>query len=274
MKQLTCLTIAACASLALSLTAFGGPEPLPSGKEMKEVAPAPPPECFDWSGFYVGAFGGFKHASVDNDLNPTGDWFLFPEDRITVIAHSAHDADLDGNGAEAGGFLGYNWQRGCWVFGIEGSGAGVFLRDSFDSNTFPMPTLTDKSIQQAFHTNYLATVGPRIGWSIGQFLPYFTGGVAFGNISYESRLHNVSGSPTGGYFSADSEDDDNVGWFVGGGLQWALTQHWGVRFQYEYVDLGSVSFDAPGTFPFTDFSTHNHAELSEHNVSFALMYKF
>jgi outer membrane immunogenic protein len=274
MKQLTCLTIAACASLALSLTAFGGPEPLPSGKEMKEVAPAPPPECFDWSGFYIGAFGGYKHAAVKSDLDATGDWLLFPLDKVTIENHAADNNDLDADGAEVGGFLGFNFQRGCWVFGIEGDGGAVFLRDSFDSGTFPNPTVSDKSIQQAFRTNYLATVGGRLGYSIERWLPYVTAGVAFGNVNYESRLHNVSTSGAGFYRSADSEDDDNVGWFVGGGMQYALNTHWGIRMQYEFIDLGSVSYDAPGTVPFVDFSTHNRAELHEHNVSFALMYKF
>ena len=274
MKQLICLTIAAGASLALSLTAFGGPEPLPSGKEMKEVAPAPAPECFDWSGFYVGAFGGFKHAAVDTDLDPTGAWLLLPDDAATIENHSAHD--LDTNGGEVGGFLGFNWQRGCWVFGLEGSGGFMFLRDSDDSETFVMPTASDKSIQQAFRTNYLATVGGRIGYSIQRWLPYLTAGVAFGNIDYESRLHNVNTSGAGFYRSAGEEEEDAVGWFLGGGMQYAMTAHWGIRFQYEFIDLGDVSFDRPGE-PigvFDPFSTHNRADLKEHNVSFALMYKF
>ena len=272
MKQLTCLTIAAGASLALSLTAFGGPEPLPSGKEMKEVAPAPEPECFNWSGFYVGAFGGYKHAAVDSDLDATGDWLLSPDDAATIHNHSADNLDADG--AEVGGFLGYNFQWGCWVFGIEGDGGAVFLRDSYDSDTFPMPTASDKSIQQAFRTTYLATVGGRIGYAIGQWLPYVTGGAAFGNVDYETRLHNVSTSGAGFYRAGDDEEEDNVGWFVGGGMQYALNQHWGIRFQYEYIDLGDVSFDSPGSAPFDFFSTHSHADLHEHNVSFAVMYKF
>jgi outer membrane immunogenic protein len=274
MKQLTCLTFAACAAIALSLNAFGGPEPLPSGKEMKEVAPAPAPECFDWSGFYIGASGGYKHASVNSDLNATGDWFLFPDDKASIENHAATNHDLDANGAEVGGFIGFNFQRGCWVFGIEGDGGAVFLRDSFDSGTFVNPTLSDKSIQQAFRTNYLATFGGRIGYAIDKWLPYFTAGGAFGNIDYESRLHNVNTSGAGFYRSGDRKDDDNFGWFVGAGMQYALTAHWGIRFQYEFIDLGSVSFDSPGSVPFDTFSTHNRAELHEHNVSFGLMYKF
>ena len=274
MKQLTCLTIAACASVALSLTAVGGPEPLPSGKEMKEVAPAPEPECFNWAGFYVGAFGGFKFASVNTDLNPTNAWLLFPDDAATIENHSAHDLDADGG--DVGGLIGFNFQHGCWVFGIEGTGAAVFLRDSEDSGTFAMPTVSDKSIQQAFRTTYLATIGGRIGYSIHNWLPYITGGAAFGDIEYESRLHNVNTSGAGFYRSAGSESEDNIGWFVGGGMQYAFTAHWGIRFQYEFVDLGDVSFDRLGepVGVFDLFSTHNRAELREHNVSVALMYKF
>src|SRR5216684_3751592 len=63
MKQLIRLTILFCACAALAITVVAGPEPLPSGKEMKEVAPAPLPEC-NWSGFYIGlnVGGNFGHA--------------------------------------------------------------------------------------------------------------------------------------------------------------------------------------------------------------------
>ena len=272
MKQLTCLTIAACASFALAFTAFGGPEPLPSGKEMKQVAPAPAPECFDWSGFYVGAFGGYKFASVNTDLDATGSWGLLPLDQATIEDHTANN--LDAHGGEVGGLIGFNFQRGCWVFGVEGDGGYMFLRDSFDSHTFFMPTASDKSIQQAFRTNYLATFGGRIGYAIGNWLPYFTGGGALGNINYETRLHNVNTSGAGFYLAGDSEDNDNFGWYAGGGLQYALSAHWSMRVQYQFIDLGSVSFDSPGSFPFDTFSTHSRAELREHNASFALMFKF
>jgi len=283
MKQLTCLTIA-CASLALAFTAFGGPEP--SGKEMKQVAPPPPPECYDWSGFYIGAYGGYKKAVVDTDLDATGDWDFFPINQGTIHDHAASNLDTDGG--EIGGVIGWNFQSGCWVFGIEGTGGYMFLRDSFDSGTFFMDpsshaeiAATDKSIQQAFRQTWLATAGGRIGYSIGNWLPYVTGGAAFGDVTYEARLHNVS--PDGPFLSGDRKDDTNVGWFVGGGMQYAFGAHWAIRAQYEFIDLGSVSFDSPGSpgrvppSPVFDeffFSTHNRAEVREHNVSLALMFKF
>jgi opacity protein-like surface antigen len=61
---------------------------------------------------------------------------------------------------------------------------------------------------------------------------------------------------------------------VGGGLQYAITHHWSVRGQYQYVDLGSVSFDHKGTSPFPGFIGHSEAELREHNVSLAVIFQF
>src|SRR5437879_5427999 len=108
MKQLSRLTTLFCACAALALTVVAGPEPLPSGKEMKQVAPAPVPECFNWTGFYVGGFGGFKFASVDTNLEATGAWFSFPVDKAAIEDHAADNLDADG--AELGGLLGYNYQ--------------------------------------------------------------------------------------------------------------------------------------------------------------------
>ena len=64
----------------------------------------------------------------------------------------------------------------------------------------------------------------------------------------------------------------NAGWMVGGGLQYALTDHWSVRAQYQFIDLGDLDFD--GDFVEPGAPAHHHAELREHNVSFAIMYKF
>jgi opacity protein-like surface antigen len=47
----------------------------------------------------------------------------------------------------------------------------------------------------------------------------------------------------------------NAGWFVGGGLQYALTEHWSVRAQYEY-STWEVSILA-ATFLMTAISTQS-----------------
>src|SRR5205809_5006724 len=97
MKQFVRLTILFCACAALALTAVAGPEPLPSGKEMKQVAPAPLPEC-NWSGFYIGLnVGGNWGHSEDLDI----DGYQAP---------APHEWGYDISGVVAGGQIGYHFQ--------------------------------------------------------------------------------------------------------------------------------------------------------------------
>ena len=113
MKQLICLTILFCACAALALTAVAGPEALPSGKEMKQVAPAPLPEC-NWTGFYIGLnVGGQFGHSENKDLDDY--WF------------DNKPWGYDESGVVAGGQVGYNFQWNWLVLGIEAEGGYMNL---------------------------------------------------------------------------------------------------------------------------------------------------
>ncbi len=73
MKQLIRLTILFCTCAALALTVVAGPEPLPSGKEMKQVAPAPPECDYTWTGFYIGGNAGYGWGNGDTHFHPLPD---------------------------------------------------------------------------------------------------------------------------------------------------------------------------------------------------------
>src|ERR1700759_438211 len=69
-------------------------------------APPPAPVLFSWTGFYVGLNAGGKWAQADDTVTVGGTSLTFSGDtRSSWIA---------------GGQVGYNWQSGAWVFGIEG----------------------------------------------------------------------------------------------------------------------------------------------------------
>src|SRR6266480_338223 len=103
MRKLT-LTLSILCGMAAVV--YAGPEPVPSGKEMKAVAPMPPP-CPDWSGFYVGAFGGYKFSVVNTDLRASDFFHLHGSEAADALEEHAPD-DLDNSGAELGGLIGFN----------------------------------------------------------------------------------------------------------------------------------------------------------------------
>src|SRR5437763_15527746 len=103
MQKRSALTLSTLALFAALV--YAGPEPLPSGKEMKQVAPAPPP-CPTWTGFYFGAFGGYKFGATDTNLTLDGSWNATAIDRADrdAILSEVPD-DLDARGAAAGGLI-------------------------------------------------------------------------------------------------------------------------------------------------------------------------
>lgn len=257
---------------------YAGPEQISSGKEMKQVVQPMPPPCPSWTGFYIGVFGGYKHGDVDVDTHFTDGLFSdsgsVPADGDLV--ESKLSPDLDADGFEVGGVLGYNYQlRSNWVFGLEVSGGYLWLRDSEVSERFLGPDSGDEyHTSTSFETNYLFTAAPRVGYAFCRWMPYVTGGLAVGDLEFDSNVKRHLGSTVrGGFNDGGDESETNAGWMVGGGLEYAITNHWKARVQYQYIDLGDVDFDRESTE--VDFSTgHSELELREHNASFALIYGF
>jgi outer membrane immunogenic protein len=235
---------------------------------MKEVAPAPS-ACPNWGGFYFGGFGGYKFGATDIDLNLTGDWNTIPDLRDRLEAAASQDLDMDGG--ELGGLIGVNFQSGNWVFGAEAEGGYLWLRDSHQTIVAIInDSGTVYNIETSLKTHYLFTFGPRIGYALCRWLPYVTGGLAIGDIDFDQSLLH---SGLGDIGERGSTSDAQVGWMVGGGLEYALSDHWRIRGQYQFVDLGCADFHSEfNTDP--TFTGRHEACLREHNASFAIIYKF
>src|SRR5580692_5528299 len=92
---------------------------------------APPPmisPVYDWSGFYIGINGGWGQNRDCRSGVLTGADF------------GCHDA----NGGTAGGQIGYRWQSGGWVFGLEGQGNWADFSGSNVNLAFPAFTVRSK----------------------------------------------------------------------------------------------------------------------------------
>ncbi len=155
------------------------------------IAPA-----YNWTGFYAGINGGGGFGRSDFSAPfPTG--------------------SFNTSGGLAGGTLGYNWQMNQLVFGLEG--------DIDWSNIKGSAACAGTSCE--VRNDWLGTARGRLGYAIGRFMPYVTGGAAFGNIK-----STVAGGST---------NDSKTGWTLGGGVEYGLAGPWSIKAEYLYVDLGT-----------------------------------
>ena len=153
---------------------------------------------FSWTGFYIGINGGGGFGSSNWDLTGSR----------TV------------SGGLVGGTVGYNYQFGQAVAGIEGDVDWSGINGSTSNNVCPFGCKTSNS--------WLATVRGRLGYAADSFMPYVTGGAAFGDIQA-----STPGFP--------QTSGDKGGWTLGAGLEAALAQNWTAKVEYLYVNLGTFN---------------------------------
>jgi opacity protein-like surface antigen len=147
-------------------------------------------------------------------------------------------------GLLGGGEIGYNYQVGKWVFGIEGGG-GV----TNAGGARPCPTGFFYNCE--INTNWLGTATARVGYAYwDRLLVYAEGGAAIAQDRAESLCNTVSQPtiPAAGLTGCPSQSDSKVqaGWTVGLGSEFGLTQNVSVKSEIMYFDLGSDRYNIAG----------------------------
>ncbi|HVV60394.1 MAG TPA: outer membrane protein [Pseudolabrys sp.] len=215
--------------------------------ERMPVKAAPAARAVDWTGFYLGVQGGGGWASA-HQRDP------FPFD----------SGWYDLSGALAGVTFGYNWQIGNTVVGFESDAAWSNIRGSTTGASGlngPCGGNHCESELQWFGTGRL-----RLGYAVDRWLPYVTGGMAWGYI------HGAEGTTPAASGIAGSGAESHYGWTVGGGLEGMIDRHWSAKIEYLYADLrnGRVFMDRniAGT------NTTESIGMHVHVVRAGLNYKF
>ncbi len=221
-----------------------------------------------WNGFYIGAHGGHGWTTADN-AHPEETGFSelyspFPRQAATF------SQSLDG--AAGGGHIGLNFQAGRLVFGIEGA---VTWADSKGSSTGVFAALgADAAATYETRLDWLATLTPRLGWDFGRWLPYLKGGLALGQITSKMSTPTSFGMLSPGPQSF-SETNDHLGWTIGGGVEYRVSEGWMAGFEYNYIDLGSErygGYSANGNG--TPYGRGEYdVELTSHSVLLRLSYR-
>jgi outer membrane immunogenic protein len=172
-----------------------------------------PSAFYNWTGFYIGANGGYGWGSVSSFGVPGG----IPTNHAP-------------SGALAGGQIGYNWQTGPWVYGLEADGDWANIRGSA---LCPNPIASCAS-----DTRALASFRGRLGWATGPVLLYGTGGLGYANTRF-SALTIVGGLPALG--ATGSYTTDRWGYAAGAGIEYGFTPNWSAKLEYMHYGFGTVT---------------------------------
>jgi outer membrane immunogenic protein len=212
-------------------------------------------EAFRWSGFYIGAHGGFGVGDANNDMTLSfeGDSFGLP----------AIEDDLDG--AIYGAHLGFNIQSGRIVFGVEASLAGSEIDGSGSSQIMGVAINSDTEV------DLLGRLVGRLGIASERTLFFVDGGLAYVDATTTTSITDGINS-----IKLGENDEASWGWTIGGGIEHALTDGWVARVNYAHYEFSGekssneVSFDGEAT----GVTFSNDRDLTLDTITVGLSRKF
>ena len=193
---------AAAATLALAMAAPASAADMAARPYTK--APPPVAAIYDWTGFYIGANGGWGSADTD--------WTL-----VGVGPEGGHHA----SGGTVGGQIGYRWQSGQFVFGVEGQGNWA---DFSGSHVGAISGFTNNTKIDSF-----GLITGQVGYAWNNVLLYVKGGAAVVGTNYDASFGGVS---------LASANDTRWGGTVGAGLEFGFAPNWSVGAEYNHIFLG------------------------------------
>ena len=173
--------------------------------------PAPPPPVvaaiYDWSGFYIGGNGGWGQS------------------RNCVDFGGFADACSERSGGLAGGQLGYRWQTGTWVFGLEGQGDWADLSNTRVSVFNPLFSTRTK-------TDGIGLFTGQIGWALWNTALFYVKGGAAVTSNRFSILSTLGG------LELASASSTRWGGTVGVGWEWGFAPNWSAGIEYDHLFMG------------------------------------
>lgn len=262
------------------------------------AAPALAQSAPDWSGPYIGVYGG-----VVENHEQAGETLIFDRnldgvfgETVTTAANAdafapgfcagnalssqaSDGCDKDDRGVEGSVRAGYDWQFGQIVAGVVAEWSAVNASDSITGFSS-----TPASYVFTRQLNDMAALRARVGFATGPALLYITGGAAYGGIENSFRTTNTANN-----FVVQEDEDDADGWQLGAGLEWRLAPNLSVTGEYLYTNLtpgdyvvrAGNSGTTPATNPFilapntagTDISRSND-EMELHALRIGMNVRF
>jgi outer membrane immunogenic protein len=197
--------MSSCVAITVLIT--GGASAFAADLPSRTVVPvAPVVPIFTWTGFYGGLNAGYGWNVNDNRYY----------DPVTGLVQKQ---DSDG-GFVGGGQIGYNYQLGQFVGGVE---ADIHYADLSSGDKAGLNAPQSKGV------DWLGTVRARLGFALDRALIYATGGFAYGGRDKDDNYTT--------YYD-DNDKDFFKGWTVGGGIEYAFSDNLTAKVEGLYINFG------------------------------------
>jgi outer membrane immunogenic protein len=269
MKRLFVIVFAMVAALSVPVA-----QAADKARPVYKAAPAPVAPVYSWNGFYLGGHAGWGWA----------------KNRFRDTVSGIDSADFFADGGFAGGQIGYNWQSGAWVFGIEGEASVAHIRkgvfggfcggfqnfgcippqcggfQNFGCAPFGSSCGGFQNFgcfgQLGARIEQMALLTGRIGHAWGPWLAYAKGGLAYAHERYVFNTPGVLDTIT---------DDDRWGWTLGAGIEYGFAANWSAKLEYNFIDFGTkrLNFVSPTGLAFA----FDHSQRV-HLAKFGINYRF
>ena len=243
---------------------------------------AVPVPVFSWTGFYIGGnfgYGGDKFNFAESKIDTYWNSTPVEASRESIVLYDPSPIDytrtdtINSSGFFAGGQIGYNYQFANNVVigietdlqwsGIEGKHDYSFVDQFGYLSTYSFGGSVD----------YFGTIRARLGYAYDRFLPYITGGAAYGKTKVEGSYFSYDAWCDYAWGNAFDASSTNWGWTIGAGAEYAITNNWTIKAEYLYVDLGSTDYT------FFDVNDDYHyytgsVDTKFHTMKVGVNYKF
>jgi outer membrane immunogenic protein len=215
------IMLAAAGFVALGLSSA-------SAADLAVKAPyAAPSPLWDWAGFYAGVHAGAGWGTTESTLTSISG----PGVPATPVNLAI--AQNDRSGFLGGGQIGYNYQSGWTVFGVQADIAGLDINGT-------TPCITVLSCRAK--SDWLATATGRIGGVVAdKTLIYAKGGAAWLNTTHSVTIPAVGLGGIGGLGvgGTSSTETTSFGWLIGAGAEYAFSPNWSAFLEYDYMEFDS-----------------------------------
>ncbi|WP_375463487.1 carbohydrate porin [uncultured Methylobacterium sp.] len=209
----------------------------PTAQAADLAAPRPAGPAFvDWSGGYVGIEGSAGASFGAFGFGPTTIGGRTVPAFRTGDATGRSDRSREATTAVGGVFGGWNWQAGPWVYGVEADIVGANLKRPVASTATGFGY---EAVDPAFDvvrakTDLYGTLRARFGYAFERSLVYATFGLAGAETRFRATYPDLGGGPA----AAARAESGYLGFTLGAGVQYAISEHVALGLDYRYADLG------------------------------------